>query len=137
MDAKRGAVTPEFGLGVALDVAEQLVGLVLAVVVAVAKLGLVNAHAVGAGPLRLGAVPVEVQAADLVRVVAAVILVVALPSAGNAALILAAEVRVLALVNLGVLAFVSLVLTVFAVRFAIANPVQGDAPPTGAFELCV
>ncbi len=127
----------KFSISITVQVAKQLVRLVLAVYFAVAELGLVEAHPVGAGSLGLGAIAVEVEAVDLVGVVSAVVLVVALPPAGNATLIGTPEVGGLALVDRRVFAFLRLVLTVLTIRIAIAPPVHGDATASWTFEVVI
>ena len=89
------------------------------------------------GALRLGTVAVEVEAVDLVGVVAAVVVVVAAPTARDAAVARRAlEVRLVALLDdVDVAARWRLVFVVVAVGVAVAFPAHGNAPTVGTFEL--
>ena len=69
-----------------------------------------------------------------VAVVAAIVLVIASPTTGDALLIIAAEVGFVAFVFGFVVTFVGFVFFVFAIRIAVATPTYRNAATVRAFE---
>ena len=122
-------------VGIAIQVTKEFVRFVFAVIISVTEFGLVNAFSVRACSFRFGTIAILVKAMQFVRVISAVIIIIAPPTSRNAPMIVALEIGVIAFLDRIVNTLIRFVFVVFAIGFSVAFPIDGNTFACGAPKL--
>ena len=121
-------------VGITIQIAKELVRFVFAVVFAIAEFGFVNAFSVRTCSFRFGTIAILVKTMQFVRVISAVVIMIASPTSWNTSVIVALEIGVVAFLDRIVNALIRFVFVVFAIGFAVALPIDWNTFAGGAPE---